>query len=272
METECVLCEVGTESLYRVCQEESAIHWEKDTWVKLHLYNHKHLCTKSNSYGDNCEIYSAYNGNTCTEHHITFEWHKYIRSLDFYGKENISNEDTSIHTWLHQNIIDPDTLHYIFWATQSNVNQSTSILNCHFHNHNVASVMWSAVKVKLPLYKAHRKVVFMSMMGLKLSSTYSLPDHLIVLRDSLHHAATLFLGKEIHLNFVWPSSWSGCWWREILLSLERTWIVTDHLFPAFCIHHTDWAADFIGIFGKLNYKWSRFLFYSHVRCLWCAIF
>lgn len=41
METECVLCEVGTESLYRVCQEESAIHWEKDTWVKLRLYNHK---------------------------------------------------------------------------------------------------------------------------------------------------------------------------------------------------------------------------------------
>lgn len=30
MDTECVLCEVGTESLYRVCQEESAIHWEKD--------------------------------------------------------------------------------------------------------------------------------------------------------------------------------------------------------------------------------------------------
>jgi len=217
------------------------------------------------------EIYSACNGNTCTEHHITFKWHKYIKSQDFCGKENASNEDTSNHMWLCQNIVDPDTVHYIFWATQSIVNQSTSMLNCHLHSHNVASVMWSAVKVKLPLYKAHHKLVFMSMMGLKLSSTYSLPDHLIVLCEWLHHAATLFLGKEIYLHFVWPSSWSGCWWREIFLSLERTWIVTDHLYPASFNPHTDWAADFVRIFGKLNYKWtSCFLFYSHVRCLWCG--
>jgi hypothetical protein len=217
------------------------------------------------------EIYSTYNGNTYTEHNITFERHKYIKSWDFCGKENVSNEGTSIHAWLHPKVIDPDTVHYIFWATQSIINQSTSMLNCHFHSHNIASVMWSAVKVKLPLYEAHHKLVFMSMMGLKLSSTYSLPDHLVVLHDWLHHAATLFIGKEMYLHFVWPSSWSGCWWREIRLSLEQIWIVTDHLFLASCNPHINWAVDFIGIFGKLNYTWtSCFLFYSHVQCLWCG--
>ena len=42
--------------MYKVCQEGSAIHWEEDTYVKFHLYNHNYLCPKSNSYGDNCEI------------------------------------------------------------------------------------------------------------------------------------------------------------------------------------------------------------------------
>jgi hypothetical protein len=54
--------------VYRVSQEECARLRENILYVKVHLYNAKHLCRKLNGYGDNGQrkIWSSNGSTYCT--------------------------------------------------------------------------------------------------------------------------------------------------------------------------------------------------------------
>jgi len=54
--------------IYRVSQEECARFREGVPYVKVYRYNPKHLCPKSNGYGDNCQrkVWSSCASTHCT--------------------------------------------------------------------------------------------------------------------------------------------------------------------------------------------------------------